>query len=346
MIKNAMAVPHTRHHVVVLTLEKHKDGSWITRLIETLRQQDADAEVTLVALESILEERSCLVVEGNSNWGVPDSATILVNRVSDAADPILVKACIAVLGLVSSRAGTSNDHTTMIPVVNGAAAYALCTNKWCHHVLFNRAGLATPRTVKFFRPEPATIQKAMDDWEDSTVERFLLKPNAAGFGAGIIECQRGRRVDVLDGEKLLLPQASDGVLLLQEYIESPHVYRVWFLDGRILCGVVRNDPSSGTSATTTLFNGCVASADRTLFDTYNVPEDVRQEIEDQLLPLLPSDAHTGSVEFLYDQGGERRFYFDLNLLSTLPLENADAWSRWASSILAKSTKQNRIVTLA
>jgi hypothetical protein len=246
MIKNAMAVPHTRHHVVVLTLEKHKDGSWITRLIEALRQQDADAEVTLVALESILEERSCLVVdEGNSNGGIPGSTTVLVNRVSDAADPILVKACIAVLGLVSSRGTGTNDHT-MIPVVNGAAAYALCTNKWCHHALFHRAGLATPRTMKFFRPEPATIQKAMDDWEDPTVERFLLKPNAAGFGAGIVECRRGR-VNVLDGKELLLPQASDGVLLLQEYIESPHVYRVWFLDGRILCGVVRNDPTSGTS---------------------------------------------------------------------------------------------------
>ena len=84
---------------------------------------------------------------------------------------------------------------------------------------------------------------------------------------------------------------------------------------------------------------------------WKVPEEVRQEIEDQLLPLL-IDARCGSVEFLYGSltlpeaekanrysedivtktkqnllnesaprpcTHSRRLYFDLNLLSTLPL---------------------------
>jgi hypothetical protein len=56
-----------------------------------------------------------------------------------------------------------------------------------------------------------------------------------------------------------------------------------------------------------------------------VPADVANEIEQQLLPLL-TDAHCGSVEFLYTQEGTR-LYFDLNLLSTLPINarNDDVW---------------------
>lgn len=57
---------------------------------------------------------------------------------------------------------------------------------------------------------------------------------------------------------------------------------------------------------------------------WEVPEEVRQEIEDQLLPLL-TDAHCGSVEFLYAHDNLQRLYFDLNLLSTLPIaDNMEA----------------------
>jgi hypothetical protein len=320
--QNCMTEPLT-HHVVVLTLAKHKDGSWITLLIEALREQDDETVlITVLTLESILDGSSHqqLAVGERSHSVIPDTTTVLVNRVSDAADPELVKVCTAVLALVTSCRG-AGGRAMMIPVVNGAAAYALCTNKWCHHLLFQQAGLSIPRTLKFFRPEPAAIEKAMEEWEDDKVQHFLLKPNAGGFGAGMVECQRGRRIVGVDQGV-----SNDGVLLLQEYMEAPLVYRVWFLDGRILCAVVRRNEKAS-------FNGCVASNKE--YETYDVPDDVREEIEGQLLPLLPEDAHTGSVEFLYC--GERRFYFDLNLLSTLPLEHADAWAQLASSILAKST---------
>ena len=76
---------------------------------------------------------------------------------------------------------------------------------------------------------------------------------------------------------------------------------------------------------------------------WKVPNEVRQEIEDRLLPLL-EDAHSGSIEFLYtsstlsneknaaskgSSGSEEvssswpRLYFDLNLLSTLPVFDDD-----------------------
>jgi hypothetical protein len=171
-----------KHHVVVLTLERHRDGSWITRLVEAIRQQDGECVITVLPVESVLGDEDVI-----SSVPVPETATVLFNRVSDAADPILVKACMAILGLIYGD----------IPVVNGAAAYALCTSKWCHHMLFHRAGLSTPRTKKFFRPDAAKIQLAMEVWDDPAVEHFLLKPNAGGFGAGIVKCKRGASISAV-----------------------------------------------------------------------------------------------------------------------------------------------------
>ena len=70
---------------------------------------------------------------------------------------------------------------------------------------------------------------------------------------------------------------------------------------------------------------------------WTVQEDVRREIEEQLLPVLPTDAHCGSVEFLYDNSG-RRLYFDLNLVSTLPTwpikdGETDPWKQLALAVL-------------
>lgn len=255
-----------------------------------------------MTLESILNESSNAVYRLSA--GLPDSATVLVNRVSDAASPSIVKAFVAFLYLCT------------IPVVNGADAYALCSNKWCHHELFFRAGLSTPRTRKFFQPDIETIRTAVEAWENPSVQRFLLKPNAGGFGQGIIQYRRGDSLTEL-------PKYLDGMVLLQEYHDAAQIYRIWFLNGRVLCGTVRTD--------TTSFNGCAASS---AAEAYDVPSEVCAEIEDSLLPLLPN-VLTGSVEFLIRDDDER-LYFDLNLLSTFPLDRQDAWDAFASCILARS----------
>lgn len=63
----------------------------------------------------------------------------IVNRVSDAAEPHEVKACVAILQLAK--------QVWKIPIWNGPDAYSLCTNKWCHHLLFTQANLASPATL-------------------------------------------------------------------------------------------------------------------------------------------------------------------------------------------------------
>lgn len=146
----------------------------------------------------------------------------------------------------------------------------------------------------------------------------LVKPNAGGFGAGITKMK-----SVPDE----LPVFEDGITLVQSYIppKSGKLYRVWFLEGRVQCAVERileddSDEFTGACAAPT------CSIRPPSLEAFAVPSVVRHEIEDQLLPLLP-DARCGSVEYLCSETGER-FYFDLNLLSTLPIRVSNLQGVW------------------
>jgi hypothetical protein len=145
-----------------------------------------------------------------------------------------------------------------------------------------------------------------------------------------------------------LPIFEDNITLIQHYI-PPHngkVYRVWFLCDKVQCAVERtidDEAASNDNQFTGACAGGTCSVERpSKFLAWSVPEEVRNEIQSQLLPLLV-DAHCGSVEFLYSQEGGR-LYFDLNLLSTLPLmstisdpsqvwpEHYDPWKELAVAV--------------
>ena len=64
--------------IAILSLEKHRDGEWITRLERDLRLRNARSE--LVVLEELTSWE-----DGIMPW------CAVVNRVSDAATPDLVK---------------------------------------------------------------------------------------------------------------------------------------------------------------------------------------------------------------------------------------------------------------
>ena len=107
-----------------MTLEKHKDGIWVTRLVNELDRInthgkfDFDVTVQIVAIERILHQ----VVLVDSNSDTPNNNNNndndhchttasddvldvpflqqydgIINRVSDAADPVSMKRCIAIL---------------------------------------------------------------------------------------------------------------------------------------------------------------------------------------------------------------------------------------------------------
>jgi len=302
--------------VVVLTLEQHKDGIWITQLAEALSK---DALVSILSVESLLAN-----MDPCSAQLAFSSACLIINRVSDAAAPHLQKACMGILQLATT--------VYKIPVWNGPASYSLCCNKWCHHSLFSKAGLESPTTRVLLNATTETLQEAISKLrrkKDSA--SILLKPNAGGFGAGVQHIDSNSIVTEETLNKTVSNYA-DHMTLVQDYVKADSTYRVWFLCGEVQCGIVRNNVvgenefKSACMANTCTQPQTPAAAVR----AHKVPREVQTELKEQLLPLLP-DAHSGSVEFLYNNQG-KRLYFDLNLLSTLPLvervENTEAvWGR-------------------
>mmetsp|Transcript_24591 Transcript_24591/g.37944 ORF Transcript_24591/g.37944 Transcript_24591/m.37944 type:complete len:179 (+) Transcript_24591:2-538(+) len=165
-----------------------------------------------------------------------------------------------------------------------------------------------------------------------------FKPNAGGFGNGIV---RYNNKEEFPKE---LPTTNDQMAVLQSYVAPKQLYRVWFLRGKIQCAVVRH--SEGALA------ACAASATSSL-QAHQLSSVVKEEIEGKLLPLIP-DAHCGSIEYLTDHSQQKddvRYYFDVNLLSTLPLvetvsnaaqvwgPNYDPWMELANAILDFAEKE-------
>jgi hypothetical protein len=315
------------HFLLILTLKHHQDGIWIRRLVRALEQQQQQnrkevVPIQVVALEDLLGEPFQIETILNHVVGI-------VNRVSDAASPPLFKACLAVLSAAQIR---------QIPIVNGPQAYSTCANKWCHHVLFNQAKLASPPTAAFWNDDDdissrsstqqfkqaANLIRGADDSEEQDT---LLKPNAGGFGAGIVRIASTKSPT----NTLIIPSFEDGMSLVQPYVppKDAKLYRVWFLLGKVQCAVERilddaNDEFTSACA------GDACSVRRPILRAWIIPSDVRDELEQRLLPLLP-DAHCGSVEFLYNKQGQR-LYFDLNLLSTLPVHvDGDSSSAWPNA---------------
>jgi hypothetical protein len=348
--------------------------------VQALQKQKSDAQtswaIEVVVLEDFLRGPHCVsgadsdLLDALSRWQG------LVNRVSDAAEPWEVKACLAMLQLAK---------LFRVHIWNGPEAYALCTHKWCHHILFQRAKLKSPFTILGLQEQPpqrefdlegqavqmiyemeqdaTSMHSASGDTKNKSTLDYLIKPSAGGFGAGIERRTFDKKSDN-NGSNQIDPSSiskaetpvkhSDPLVLFQKY-HPPHdgkIYRVWFLRSKVQCAVVRSvDTESDSNVNNELTSGCVgevcqrskASAIKTALPMilpWPIPADVHNEIQEQLLPALPEDAHCGSVEFLYGSDTSERLYFDLNLLSTLPVEqndgdggDEDPWDELATDIL-------------
>lgn len=349
----------TKAVVVILTLEKHKQGVWITRLVEELTRrfendksfingtrtssrasvarsgEGSDAhqgklQVKVVTVESLDVEQFSL--------SSPPAWAGLVNRVSDAASPNLVKWTLAIL---------QTAELWGIPIFNGARSYAICCNKIMHHQVFGRAGLMTPRSVSVNLFGCSDLREKILAAANLLKNKMgcngplLIKPNSAGFGSGIHflrdeeELQKfanGMCLEKDDADTQNYPSA-DGIVLLSEYIRPVDecIYRVWFLDGKVQCAIRRrlldcdNNPANDFIAGCAGGKSCSLSymkkkrnADATML-SWEVPEEVARDIS-KILEVLGDECHAGSVEFLCNSDLSR-VYFDLNLLSTLPLND-------------------------
>ena len=296
---------------VLLTLDKHKEGIWVTKLVHALHDVCPQKQVRVVPIETFFDAAPSV------DNIFPHMTTGIINRVSDAADPVAFK--LAVTLLKAAR------HCG-IPIFNGPEAYTLCANKFCHHVLFQRAGVATPPSrIITANSDPGNLLDCITTTNEVEDLRYplLLKPNAGGFGAGIHRLDDESSSDALmTRDKLATP---DGIRIVQNYIRPSdgYIYRVWFLNGRVQCAVKRSvQEDNPNDLTTGCAGGSVCQRRPTpthrspSFTACSVPPNIHKDVT-QIIAQL-ADAHAGSIEYLYDDS-ERPLYFDLNLLSTLPL---------------------------
>ena len=310
-----------------VNFEKHKDGVWVTKLVDELTRSESADVVQIVAIEDFLHET------------LLDDAFLpgchgIINRVSDAADADTVKRCVALL---------TTARLYQIPVFNGPISYSLCCNKWCHHAVFLRAGLASPSTAIVLNNRLSSDERLITASQRllPTPLPHLVKPNSGGFGAGIVKLEQDD--NARDDPTLT---TDDSLLLLQSYVPPAdgRIYRVWFLLGRVQCAVERISVVGSDEFTVGCAGGVCSRAKKPpLISAWPVPATVRNEIE-HMLGFLQEDAHAGSVEFLLDESGQR-LYFDLNLLSTLPLEVLSTSGVWSDDYNPWSELADAVVSV-
>eukprot|EP00746_Dinoflagellata_sp_MGD_P002893 gnl/MRDRNA2_/MRDRNA2_105656_c0_seq1.p1 gnl/MRDRNA2_/MRDRNA2_105656_c0~~gnl/MRDRNA2_/MRDRNA2_105656_c0_seq1.p1 ORF type:complete len:370 (+),score=84.73 gnl/MRDRNA2_/MRDRNA2_105656_c0_seq1:74-1111(+) len=310
-----------QHPVAILTLQKHRDGAWLTQLVKRLQTQTATEILDIDTLS--LDPAACLP------WSV------VVNRVSDAAPSHLVKATLAIMKIAQLQG---------IPTINGPDCYSIGISKMCHHAALAKVGLRTPRTIV------CRDVKLLEECCLTHGLRFpiLLKPNAGGFGAGIMRLDDlpALRAAVLDGSAKI---GEDGVVLLQEYIQpaSGKVYRVWTLGSKVQCAV-----EAKSSLDEVLLRGiCMCNVTKLPDQTSVAPWEPPEAVATAVVKVMEqSGADCGSVELLWPQDEEKfgaePYYFDVNMLSTLPSDKelllpakSNPWDELAQYILAAQNQK-------
>jgi len=295
--------------VGILTLQKHRSGIWVSELLQRLSSIAINVE--LVNIETAIYDPLQLP------W------KIVVNRVSDAAPPAAVKATLAVLEAARLQG---------IPVVNGTSCFSIGCNKISHHAVLASVGLAVPKS--------RVCRSPADAIESSALLRFplLWKPNSGGFGAGIVSLPTAERLaELVQHEKLLMPE--DGMALLQEQVEPRDglTYRVWVLAGKVQCAVqvVPGDLGEGSAGS------CMCSAVGP--QSWKVPSKIAEGVE---AVMRACGADCGSVELLFADDtakyGEEPLYFDVNMLSTLPsgdVVGGDPWQALADFVVSRLPPQ-------
>ena len=193
------------------------------------------------------------------------------------------------------------------PVINGGGAIALEVNKAAQLARLARAGVPVPRTVAALGDE-----RVADAAKSFGAGPVIVKPNCGGKGLGIQLFEDAREV-VERARAGTLPGSTDGITLLQDYVETRDgsVTRAEFIGGSLFYAV-RID-TGGT------FELCPADvcapeeAAETGGPVFTVVEDaVEPELEAAIGRFLAEGGiDIAGVEFARDAAG-RPFVYDVN----------------------------------
>jgi glutathione synthase/RimK-type ligase-like ATP-grasp enzyme len=191
-------------------------------------------------------------------------------------------------------------------VVNGSAALRLELNKIAQYQALERHGFTTPRTVAAYGREHILAAARRFD------KPFITKHNRSGKGLGVRLFRTAAAfVAYLDSPAYIPP--VDGILLLQEYIESPQpvITRLEFIAGRFFYAM-RVDSSQGFELCPA--DSCAADA-RCAFSS-----GLKFEIVNETAPgtdryetlLKQHGAEVAGVEIIRDRTG-RIYTYDINI---------------------------------
>ena len=308
---------------LLLTPERHLKGAWLLTLQAQLeRLQPEKVDVDIVCIEHWGQKNFEMLED--SHWN------IAVNRVSDASEPPIAKMALVIMRQLELRG---------VPVINPSAAYSLLMSKSGHHAVLRLAGVATPDSafVNGLGLKEADYSQALsllsNSFGESLEDKFplLYKPCAAAYAKGVVTMQNAedlqdfaRQVQssVTSSCQTVGPLGNDFTGFLQKFCapDQGQYFRVFVLNGAFQCAikvVPRDESGPGTASVTST---CACSANKTSssplrFFAYQPT----QEEADEAVRILSAvaGADCGSVEFLYLEG--RRLYFDVNLLSHLPV---------------------------
>jgi hypothetical protein len=240
-----------------------------------------------------------------------------------------------------------------VPVVNGAAVYALELSKTTQLDLTASLGLPFPSARAINDPS-----RAVDAAREAGLRYpVLVKANVGGSGAGIVryDTERALAGAVARGAVQL---GIDGVSLVQESapLRDGHITRVETLGGRYLYAI-NVYPAAGSfdlcpadacqraDGVELVRSACAVDAPKTglRVAAYTPPAEIVAQVE-----RLSREANldVGGIEYLVDDRDGRHYFYDINALSNFVADaerviGFDPFARLADYLVQRATAAER-----
>lgn len=332
--------------ILILTTDEHRTRVWITRLHDQLLLLRPQLSIRVLGAAEAYGE--FFPASGHPPW------RLLVNRVADSSDPVNVKACSALLFLCKLWDIPVVNGLDAFTVATNKVLHHQVLGK--AGVKSPRSVVLRSRAADFERESVLAAEKLL---QEGCKWPLLLKPNSGGFGRGIRLLwdlpQLKQACSTMITAAVATPIATahyalldDDAMLLQEYLAplADTVYRVWFLSHAVQCAMkVKRDPplpptTGDSEVSRSQFEGGCSGGEckrqkithhsappsaitplgvEREFLPWEVPSAIATKVCD-ITRAVGSDCHCGSVEFLFPADGGEAVFFDVNMVSTLPLE--------------------------
>jgi len=301
-----------------------ENAKWDTPILMNLQQKYSDLiQVIPLNVKELSSLSDLRQIFDKHNIG------LAINRVSDAQNPTVTKWTMTILNYV--------EQVHKIEVLNGSLCYSIGMSKSLQGCILEESLLlGYPKTkiisLSSFHDHPTKEQSKHVQTAGLAVGfPLLIKPNAGGFGKGIQKVKTKLQWDNLflspSSESLnfsfisSFQHSNDFVLLLQKFHEDADFYRIWHLGGSVQFGIQVLSPNKTNSKIGEDFNSCVCKSSSSntssplTFLWFEPDETIKEEIS-RITDACK--AAMGSVEYLQHKQSGKRYYFDINMLSTLP----------------------------